>query len=179
MDTNKKIEFITKVYENLQNLIALADNKANISLTIQTFLLSIVLGSSYLTGIFGTIKEINDFNSNLYLLFLGVYVLSSSIGIGLSITVTKARFPSNKDEKTRKGLLYFVHIAKYKNFEEYYEVLNKLDEASWFKEYCLQVYAISHIVCSKMKYINLSKLFLIINLIYTMVILYIGSLFIK
>jgi len=52
MDIKNKNEVFSKAYSDSQGMIALADSKANISLTIHSLLITIGLGFSLLSDVF-------------------------------------------------------------------------------------------------------------------------------
>ena len=62
MNLEKKNEILSKAYTDSQNMISLADSKANISLTIQGLLITIALGFSLLSNIFVKIESLMEQN---------------------------------------------------------------------------------------------------------------------
>ena len=58
MDIEKKNEILSKAYTDSQAMISLADSKANISLTIQSLLITLALGFSLLSNIFEKINRL-------------------------------------------------------------------------------------------------------------------------
>jgi len=165
MTVEKKIEFLSSTFNQIQNLINLADSKANTSLTLQTFFVGYVLGSSIISGVFEKLKISQvTFIVNMFYIIFVLFIISSVIGIIICLLVYKARFPVEKNESKRAGLLYFNHINKFKNSDSYLEKIQDLNEDHWLEELTRQVYNISHIVSDKMKYVNGTILFLFINL---------------
>lgn len=163
-----KIEFIIEAYKNTQNMISFADAKANTSLSIQSLLISIGLGTSLLSNTFDNVQQIN--NENIYYLFYTIVIIlimASIIGILLSICVYKSRTPLDKNEQNREGLLYFGHIAQFPSFEEFSSKINNVDDAGILNEFSHQVYHLSHIAKKKMEFVNISIYFLILNLCLT------------
>jgi len=165
MDIKNKIEFQSKVYENIQNMINFADSKASISLSIQSLVISITIGSSLLTNIFEKVRNLaNNPVTNIFYILMIIVCISSFIGILSCILVYKARQPKNKDEKCREGIIYFGHISKYRECEDYSAKLDKINEKIVFNEYSSQIYELSKIASDKMRYVNYSIFFLIFNL---------------
>ena len=170
MDIEKRIGFISQAYMNVQNIISFADTKANISLSIQSLLISIGLGSSILANTFDKVKRLND-PSIIYVYYTitVIFIFLSIVGVIASILVYLARSPLNKNEKKRKGLLYFEHIAHFPTANEYLSEIVKIDEDAMIKEFSYQVYHLSHIAKKKMRYVNISIYLLMVNLCLTVI----------
>jgi len=167
---NKKIEFVSNTYKMIQNIIVLADNKAKISLSIQSLLVSIGLSTSILSKAFEKIENIDD--PCLCWLFYGTVIFLiffSLLGIILTIFAYKAR--GEKILEKAEGLLYFGDIIKLPTAKEYYAKISEIDENTLLKEYAHQIYAISKIADVKMKYINLSIYLLLVNLFLTITLI--------
>ena len=168
MDIEKKIEFVLEAYRNTHNMIAFADTKANTSLSIQSLLISIGLGTSLLSNTFNSVHKLNDRNlANLFYFIVFCLIISSLIGIILSIRVYKSRLPLDENEQKRNGLLYFGHISQHTTHDDFFKNLNNLDEEKILNEFSHQVYHLSHIAKKKMKSVNQSIYFLILNLFLT------------
>ncbi len=117
MDIGKKIEFVSHAYRNTQDMISFADTKANISLSIQSLLISIGLGTSILANTFEHVQKLDNNNiSGIFYFIVVAFIISSIVGVILSIFVYKARPPLDETEQKRKGLLYFGHIAQFTTF---------------------------------------------------------------
>ena len=108
-----KIEFVSKIYQNIQNMIILADSKANTVLTIQSFLISITIGTSIVVDVFQKINVVDANIKNSFYFALFFLIICSLIGIGFSILVFKARGCSDEIENNRKGLIYFWACSKF------------------------------------------------------------------
>lgn len=171
LNIEKKIEFILEAYRTAQNMISVADTKANISLSIQSLLISIGLGTSLLSNTFENIQKLNNNVSYFFYLIVGIFIGSSIVGIFLSIHVCRARSPVEESEQKRNGLLYFEHIAKFATSNDYFIEINNMDEDSMLKEFTQQVYNLSHITKEKMKFVNLSINFLKFNLFLTIILI--------
>lgn len=167
MDIKKKIEILSKAYTDTQNIISLADSKANISLTINSLLITITLGFSLLSNIFHKLHILAENNLSLvifYIIILVFYVLFSVIGIITTILIFKPREAVEQTEKNRKGLFYFKHVLKYNTSKNYYQKINNLNEEELMEEYSKQIFQLSSIANIKFKYVNYSIIFLICNI---------------
>lgn len=171
MDTEKKIEFISEAYRTNQNMISVADTKANISLSVQSLLISIGLGTSILSNAFEQVQKLNNNLPYVFYFIVVVFIISSIVGIILSMHVYRARPPVEETEQKRKGLLYFEHIRKFPTSNDYFNEINNTDENGVLREFTQQVYNLSHIVKEKMKYVNLSIDFLMLNLFLTIILM--------
>lgn len=173
LDIEKKIEFVSQAYRNTQDMISFADTKANISLSIQSLLISIGLGTSILANTFEHVQKLDNNNiSCVFFYFIVVaFIISSIVGVILSIFVYKARPPLDKTEQKRKGLLYFGHIAQFTTFKDYFSEVDSIDEDGMLEEFTQQVYQLSLIANKKMKYVNMSIYFLVTNLFLTIIVI--------
>ena len=57
-----------------------------------------------------------------------------------------------------------MYVLKYKNSDEYYNEISKLEEDELLEEYTIQNYKSSYIAKSKFIFVNKSIFFLIINI---------------
>lgn len=167
MEIQRKNEILSKVYSDSQNIISLADSKANTSLTIQSLLLTIGLGFSILSNTFQKLKILIDFNIVFvvfYIIIILLFIGFSTIGIITTILVFKPREAIEISEKERKGLFYFKHVLDYKSSEEYFLKIKKLNEDELLEEYSKQIFQLSYIANEKFKFVNFSIIFLVINI---------------
>ncbi|NOR76913.1 MAG: hypothetical protein GQ523_00425 [Methanophagales archaeon] len=173
LDIGKKIEFVSQAYRNTQDMISFADTKANISLSIQSLLISIGLGTSILANTFEHVQKLDNNNiSGVFYFIVVAFIISSIVGVILSIFVYKARPPLDETEqKKRKGLLYFGHIAQFTTFKDYFSEVDSIDEDGMLEEFTQQVYQLSLIANKKMKYVNMSIYFLVTNLFLTIIVI--------
>lgn len=74
MNDKEKIEALTLTFNNIQNLVILADSKASISLALQTFLVGFILGSSFVSGIFVKLNQ-NKSNELVIIFYALLYLL--------------------------------------------------------------------------------------------------------
>lgn len=172
MDIKNKIEFLSEIYRNSQNMTSFADSKANMSLSIQSLLISIGLGASLIANTFKTLNDLGDENlSFLFYLLVTGFIITSIVGIFLSMNVYIARSPLESYEQKRNGLMYYGHISRYNTYNEYYLKIKDIDEDRILKEYTQQVFSISKIAKKKMSFVNKSIYFLIINLCLTLLLI--------
>lgn len=101
-----KENVVIKAYDNAQEMIKFADSKANLSITIQSILVTIGLGTSLITDSFNKLWTFNRYLFWSYFTFVLVFVIISMFGIIFSILVYKARFSPEKGEESRQGTLY-------------------------------------------------------------------------
>jgi hypothetical protein len=169
--TEEQIDFVTNIYQNTQNMIVLADSKANTVLTIQSLLISITIGTSIVVDVFQKIKSINlGFSIVFYILLISL-VICSLLGIGFSIFVFKARGCTDETEASRNGLIYFGHVTNFKKSSDYLEQISELKPEKILQEYSSQIFQISFIAKEKMKYVNKAVTCLIINVVLAIFIL--------
>jgi hypothetical protein len=179
MNNKEKIEALTLAFNNIQNLVSVSDNKANISLTLQTFLVGFILGSSIISGIFDKINVSKSyFAVNVFYILFILFIITSISGIIVCLLIYKARFPVEKKGNGQKGLLYFNEIKLFQSSKDYLNSIFELDEEIRLDELSVQVYNISHIVSNKMKYVNASIAFLFINLILSIFLTLVAIIFI-
>lgn len=170
LDTKKKNEVLSKAYTDSQGMISLADSKANISLTIQTLLITIALGFALLFNIFDKIRLIFDKNpsfASLYVIVIIIYISSSIIGIIATILVYIPREAPEEIEQKREGLFYFKHVLDYGSSDAYFTKIKSLSEDELMEEYSRQIFQLALIVDEKFKYVNYSIYFLILNMCFT------------
>jgi len=168
---SNKIEFQVRVYNTLQNLISSSDNKATVALTLQTFFISSVIGTSILTDII-TQNNLLIFSVRLnFLIILIFFTITSIIGISLSLVVIYPRKSKEKSELTREGLTYYLHIANYKSSNNYSERVSALTDNSILEEYNRQNYNLAFIVRKKMLLIKITLFMILLNLIQSILII--------
>jgi len=160
-----KIELLIKVFDNQQTLISNADTKANIALSIQTFIITTILGASIIVGTFSNIATINSYLKFLYYVLFALFLISSIIGILISINVFKPRPPQEEKEIRRMGISYFGHIKTFNNSNEYFEEINKTELKDVIKEFAFQNFNLAHILHKKMTLVRHATTFLFVNII--------------
>ena len=167
---------ILKAFDNSQNMIALADSKANLSITIQSLIITIGLASSLLANIFGKLWNFNKLLFWFYFVFILIFTITSMTGVIFSTLVYKARFPKEKSERIRKGFLYHEHIAEHDNSDEYYDKVmgNKKEEI--LEDFAKQTYSVALIASRKMKFVNYSIWFLMANILLAIILLVLSGL---
>ncbi len=174
----EKVAILTKVFDNQQVLISKADAKANIALSIQTFIITTILGASIVFDIFNKVSSLSCFIEISYFALISIFFIISILGIALSIFVFMPRPPQEKEEVSRNGITYYGHIKKYKNSKEYIRAVNETTQELLIIEYACQNYTLSKIVDYKMKYVKYSVAMLFINILLGILLL-IFSLIIK
>ena len=178
MNLEKKNEILSKAYTDSQNMISLADSKANISLTIQGLLITIALGFSLLSNIFIKIESLMEQNLPFFYFYIAITIIFISLsisGIITTILVFKPRESKEETERNREGFFYFGHVSKYSSSDEYFSKIKQLDEEKLMEEYSRQIYQLSHIAKEKFKFLRVSIYFLIINIGFTIFFLILSS----
>ncbi len=172
-----RLDFAKETYNSVKHFIALADNKANITITIQSLLVSIGLGASLLANTIQNLKILDQTTVTvLFILNISTFLILSFVGICFSISVYFAKLDkSNFNDTDIYGSLYFGDIAEEANSEEYYKKINNLNEDKIIKNYTEQIYILSKITSKKMKNANRSIVLTGINLILTVLLLIIGG----
>jgi hypothetical protein len=123
-----------------------------------------------ISGIFDKARHLSSAISIIFQILFFTFLLSSIAGLVFCLLVIKARFPFERKEQNRQGLFYFNHISRFPNSNTYYLKISRLTEIEWFQELGKQVYNVSYIVSNKMKYLNGTLIFLIINIFLSMII---------
>lgn len=167
----ENIEFVSNIFQNIQDMIVLADSKANTVLTIQSFLVSLTIGTSVVIDVFQKIKNVDGLISWIFYILLICLIICSLIGIGFSIFVFKARGCTDEKENSRKGMIYFGHVTNYKDSMEYLDHIRELNNEKILEEYTSQIFQIACIAKEKMFFVNRAVSCLIINVILTIFIL--------
>ena len=165
MDEQEKLSILTKVFDNHQSLIANADNKANISLGIQIFLITSVSGASIIVSTYNRIANLSCLTQTLYHVLFALFLVFSVIGLAFCILVFRPRPPQEREELRRQGITYFGHIVRFKNSLEYLSAIEKIERIDLVKEFAFQNYNLALIVYHKMKYVKVSIIFLFINIL--------------
>lgn len=167
---------ILKAFENSQNMIVLADSKANLSITIQSLIITIGLGSSLLANIFGKLWDFNKIIFWFYFVFILIFTITSMTGVIFSILVYKARFPKDKAERIRKGFLYHKHIAEHDTSDEYYNNVISKKREDILEDFAKQAYSVAVIASRKMEFVNYSIWFLMSNIFLAIILLVLSGL---
>ncbi|HSF53741.1 MAG TPA: Pycsar system effector family protein [Algoriphagus sp.] len=116
--------FYRVAFKNNCNLLQIADNKANIIITIN----SVVISSTIAILGYGSISNLIEFDSLLtigpILLFLGVILISTMLAVQAAKPTILGNEKKN-DLKPKSSLLFFGDSSKYK-MEEYLEATKKM-----------------------------------------------------
>lgn len=153
MSSIRRIELLKFNLENIREYIAIADVKANITLTLLSLIVGIGLGASLISDTFE--KGIQLIITNLWFLFIIVpfyilmivYLLLSILGINSVISVYRARLELKEvDVQQNIGDIYFKHISEHPSSEEYYEGISTKTEENYEKDLAHQVFSVSHTI---------------------------------
>lgn len=161
----EKIELLIKVFDNQQNLISNTDSKSNISIGLQTFLLTTIMGTSVISKTLNTVLQQHWILITVYFILLTSFLITSIIGLTLSINVFSPRPPQEAKEIKRLGISYFGHISRYKDSQSYLETIKELEFSDIIKEFSFQNYTLAIILEKKMKLIKQSTNLLFINIL--------------
>ena len=165
MNDQERLEILTKVFDNQQSLISNADNKANISLSVQIFLMTTVFGASIVVNTYSIVQNLSCLVKISYHVLFSSFMISSIIGLSQCIFVFRPRPPQEKGEIQRQGITYFDHIRRFKNSQEYLDAIKEMDKVDLVKEFAFQNYNLALILHHKMKYVRGSTTFLLINIL--------------
>lgn len=169
---SNKVEFQVRVYNTLQNLISSSDNKATIALTLQTFFISSVIGTSILTDIISQDYLLPIFSVRVnFLLIIIFFTITSIIGISLSLVVIYPRKSKEKSELTREGLTYYLHITNYKLSNHYEKKVSDLTDDKILEEYNKQNFNLAFIVRKKMLLVKITLFMILLNLVESILII--------
>ncbi len=162
---NDRIELLTNVYNSQQTLISNADSKANIALSIQTFITTTVLSAAIIVGAFNKADHFTNALQLAFYILFALFIISSITGLALCVNVFKPRPPQEDKELKRKGITYFGHIKKFKNSKEYLEEINETKPNDIIRELAFQNYSLALILAHKMKFVKHSTTFLFFNIL--------------
>jgi hypothetical protein len=161
----ERIELLIKVFENLQSLISNTDTKSNISIGLQTFVLTTVLGATILGKTLGTILLHHWLLILIYFVLLIAFLSVSILGLAFCIFVYSPRPPQEKKEINRLGVTYFGHISRYKDSDSYLDTIKGIELSDIIKEFSFQNYTLALILNQKMKCIKRSTSLLFISIL--------------
>ena len=170
-----KEEIIVKAYDNAQEMIKFADSKANLSILIQSLLITIGLGTTLISDSFGTLWSYNQTYFWLYFVFIFIFVGFSMTGIVISICVYKARFSPESKEEKREGVIYHRHIANYKDSLIFKQKIESIKESDIYEDYIIQTFNVALIANKKMNFVNKSIWFLFVNIALTAILMVVSA----
>jgi len=171
----EKEKAIIKAYDNAQEMIKFADSKANLSILIQSLLITIGLGTTLISKSFDTLWSYNQTYFWLYFTFVLLFVLKSMAGIIVSICVYKARFSPEKKEEKREGIIYHRHIANYKDSMTFKQKIDSISESDIQEDFAIQTFNVALIADKKMNFVNKSIWFLFVNITLTAILMIISA----
>ena len=167
-----KFIFVTELTKSLKNTIHLADSKANIVLTIQTFLISTILAATIVEDIFKNLNEQPHILKYGFLVCMVVFLLVSIIGLILSVYVFIPRKSTLNHHKDALSLTYFADITAFTSSLDYYKAINKLTEQQLIEELAVENYNLSFIISKKMDYTRKSIQALFTSIILAIIIVF-------
>ena len=172
VDKKEKNEILNFAFNNNQNIILLADSKANIFITIQGLLVTIGIAGALISDTFQKLRElVHPVYSVFYVILLIFYTIFSLIGMITAICVFSPRGPKEKKEQKREGIFYYGHINQLKNSGEYIKKVKNIDEEQLFDEFCRQIFQLAKIAYEKMEFVKKGVIFLYINISLTICLL--------
>ncbi len=184
LSKEKRRELLRFNLENIREYIAIADSKANITLSLLSFIVGIGLGVSLIADTFE--NGILLTYTNYWYLFLIIpfyillmaYLILSILGINSVIGVYRARLELKEEQEKEQELtgdIYFKHISDYQSSDEYHKgIMNKTEE-SYEKDLAEQVYSVSNVLSKKMAKVNESIKYLKISLILFILLLLLSA----
>lgn len=159
IDLDTKIEIATQTLERNINFIVNCDNKSSIVLAFIGVILTIILTSDGLKGIFKIIKkciEIRTFSDILYLLFLGISIYIMLYGIynlGKVLIAKVSQKANGLGEKNSN--IFFTGIQKNPSYQNYQLNFCSLTKEQLLDELLSQIYINSEIAAKKYEKFNL------------------------
>lgn len=172
MEDDDKIEFLKFNYDKVQEMINFADSKANICISLQSLFLSIGLGSFLLSNTFSNLNVIDNTVKFGFIFLIVYFIISSGWGIFCTIKIYQARYTPINDKKYYKKFFFFRSIANYLEFDEYYDNnIYNLSKGEVVRELSREIYQISNIAKIKMDKVNISIIYLVLNLFTTIILL--------
>ena len=154
--SEKKIDYLKTVFGHNQQLIQLADSKANIIISVICVILPIIFG----VDIYVAFEEF-EIGLKIFLFVTFIVAVSLfSISFSYAANVIRARIDENFDE-----MIFFASINKIK-LDEYKKFIENLDETKILEEYMKENYAIARINSLKYKNYNRSLLILMISILF-------------
>ncbi len=166
-----KFTFVNDLSKNLKNTIYSADSKANLLLTIQTFLISTILAATILTDIFKSLNTQPHLLKYGFLFFLTSFLVVSIIGLILSVYVFIPRKSNLTHHADIRSVTYYDEIKSYRSSLEYYKTVKALTDEQLIEELTTENYNLSFIISKKMKYTRKSIFALFTSIILAIIIM--------
>lgn len=160
MDNNRRTDLAFKILDNVQNLIKFADTKINVLLVMSGVSTTFVLTNFQALFDSCIVSEI----------CLGLFFLSFAIFIAFSLFTIAPR----KNKHTGKSVaktIYFEHIASRIEVKDFIDDYSKLDETGFQSDLLYQIYENSKIATKKFTFYGRSKIALIFQLVFFLILL--------
>ncbi len=170
--TMTKFIFATELTKSLKNTIHLADTKANIVLTIQTFLISTILAATIIEDIFKEIKEEEHLLKYGFLLFLIIFLIVSIIGLVLAVLVFIPRKSTLNHHEDARSVTYYADIKSFGTSLDYYKAVNTMTDNDLVEELAVENYNLSFIISKKMDYTRKAILALFTSIMLAIIIVF-------
>jgi hypothetical protein len=124
---NNSYDFIKLIYDKNLGMLSLADAKARLTLTVQSLLLTIGIGSSLLADIPAELENLTSLRFSFYLAFFGLLILTTFVGVFYSIKVFVDRSnPHISDTIQKKSIInWFIKHMKRKEKKRIDDLLKK------------------------------------------------------
>lgn len=153
-EKDNTFEYIKAVFEHNQDLIGLADSKANIVVGMISVLLPVIFGVEVLTFLDEDQIELQMFMFSTFI----ILVILFTISFMLSIFTIHPRLKENYDDS-----IFFQNIVK-KTVKDYISFIESIKDDIILKDYALEAYALAEINCKKFRTFKYSLLFLVIGI---------------
>lgn len=105
------VAFIKHIYDTNIGMLSLADSKASLSLTVQSLILTISLGSTLFTNIFAELPDMDQHYQILYAVLIAIFILNTLLGVITAILVFKDRskpYAICEDTELKKEYVYRI-----------------------------------------------------------------------
>ena len=158
VETGRGVETLFRVtFSNQIHLIQIADNKANSIITINTLVITVLIG---LSG-FGTVTEKIDFSSITMILPVILLIMTSFLSVIFALLATQPRLMKTKDKKPENGssLLFFGSIPD-RTLDAYLADMDELTHSpeSVYHAMEVEIYNQSKVLTRKYKLLSISFL---------------------
>jgi hypothetical protein len=170
-----QIDFAKDVFTNCKEFISIADSKANLTLTIQTILISVGLAAPLVYSSYGAFDNLEDKAMYFFYGLFMIFIISISVGIFTSIMVYRARVEPLSKTENYSGNIFYKGVIESQSSNNYLKRVRTLSSEQILEEYSRQSYIISEIIDVKMKWVNRSTIALFVNMALTIIIVLISA----
>lgn len=115
--------FATSLIKDLKDLIKMADSKSQITLSIQTFIISSAMAATVFADIFSLLIFSTPFLQYGFIFFLIVFLFVSITGLMFSIMVFIPRKITGHHHKDVRGLMFYEDINSFSGSDAYIDTL--------------------------------------------------------